>query len=317
MAYSDLDTEIVYTGDNSTTIFPINFARTDESYVQAELWDISDPDNPVKLTFANPGDWQIVGNDVVADTAPKTNQQVFIYRSGTPINETDFTEYEFPYATMNVTLDKVYQLAQENKAALARTISNPHFNAASGNGSLLTFEEVYEATQTDLEIADELQALQDQIDTNASDITVNQGAIATNNSAIGANTAAIGTNTTNIGTNATAISTNATNITTAQNAADAAQNDLNAYKWSVNVISATSTVGLLNRQITIVKADNVTMNLPAPSAGDMVTVKMDSIRAACVVNSAAGIDGFGTSYTLSSSYESISLVSDGTQWYII
>ena len=287
MAYSDLDTEIVYTGDNSTTIFPINFARTDESFVQAELWDITDPDNPVQLTFANPTDWQIVGDDVVASVAPTTVQQVFIYRSSTPINETDFTEYEFPYATMNITLDKVYQLAQENKAALGRSISNPHYNIASGNGSSATYEDVIFAVE---------QA--DQVAQNTSDISTNASAIAANASAIGANGSAIGAN--------------ASAISTLQGQVALIANEVLV---PVNTPSSTYSASLLD--IVLVQASDVTIDLPAPSLSGQVKVKMDGIQSNCIVQSASGIDGFGTQYTLQSEYESISLVSDGTQWYII
>ena len=71
-------------------------------------------------------------------------------------------------------------------------------------------------------------------------------------------------------------------------------------------------------QYIIVKGSSITINLPDPSEPlRFVRVKVDGSRTLVKLFNASGVDGFGTEYTLESSYESVSLISDGTQWYII
>jgi hypothetical protein len=263
MAYSDLDVDIVYVGDNSTTIFPINFARTDESFVQAELYDVSDPANPVQLTFANPTDWQIVGDDVVASVAPTTDQKLMIYRSSTPIHGTNYSEYQFPYETMNVDLDKVYQLAQENRRTLDRAALTPYFNYVSGDGDQLDVPA--------------LLALEPRVTQNEADIATLQADV-------------------------TALQATIAGLT---------------FPTIVSITSA-ATHNAANAEVVIIDtADTVSVALPTPTSGHFIRVKLGSNTDNKTVTHAAGIDGFGTTYTLSSSYESISLVADGSKWYIV
>ena len=114
------------------------------------------------------------------------------------------------------------------------------------------------------------------------------------------------------------ITQNETDI--AQNADDIAQNaaDIAAISGDTVVILATdpTTHAATDGEIIIVKESNITINLPTPDLGVKVRVKMDGDRSGVTVNHASGIDGFGSTYTLSSIYESLSLVADGTQWYI-
>jgi archaellum component FlaF (FlaF/FlaG flagellin family) len=77
------------------------------------------------------------------------------------------------------------------------------------------------------------------------------------------------------------------------------------------------TINAVVNQIYIVKTDDVTIALPEPTMGSKLTVKMDNLRANCIISSDAGIDGFGSNYQLQSSYEAVKLVADGNQWFII
>jgi hypothetical protein len=287
MAYSDLDVDIVYVGDGATQTFPINFARTDENYVQVELWDVTDPANPVQQAFVNPTDWQIVGNDVFCFVAPTTDQKLLIYRDGVPTHETEYTTYEFPYATANVDLDKVYQLAQENKRALEFTVRNSRFNEVSGDGSTYDIDDLATAVSQAAQVA-----------TNTADIATNAGNIATNSTNIGTNAGDIATNTAAIAANTAAI----------------------AGVQTPNMVSITSaaTYAASSADIIIIDTnDTVQIDLPAPTAAAIVRVKVSEKIANKTIVHASGIDGFGTTYTVSSEYESVSLVSDGTKWYII
>ena len=298
MAYSDLDTDIVYTGDGASTVFPINFARTSNDQVVVEKWDITDPANPVKQSYLEVTDYSIVNDDVVAVSPPSATEQIFVYRSTSPVHETNYTEYEFPFPTVNVDLDTVYQLAQENKRALARSVSNAYYNDVSGNGVQVS--------------ADDLATNTANIATNAADIATNTGNIATNAADIATNAGNIATNTSNIATNTANIATNSSDIATLQGQIGAIV--------TPNVVSITSaqTYAASNADVVILDTgDAVQVDLPAPASGVFVRVKGTADVSSKTVVSAAGIDGFGTTYTLSSEYESVSLVSDGTKWYII
>lgn len=315
MAYSDLDVDIVYVGDNSTVSFPINFARTDDSYVKVELYDVTDPANPVQLSFVNPTDWIISGDFVVAAVAPTTDQKLMIYRDGTPTHETNYTEYEFPFATMNVDLDKVYQLAQENKRSLELCIQNSRFNEISGDGDTVDIDDVITAANSTADIAQNTA----DIANHEGRITTNEGQISTNTSNIATNTSNIGTNTSNIGTNTSDIANHEGRITTNEGDIATLQAALGTVTPPTIVsITAAATHPAANQEVIIIDTnDAVAVNLPAPSSGVFIRVKVSEKTANKTINNASGIDGFGATYTISSEYESISLVSDGTKWYII
>lgn len=305
MAYSDLDVDIVYEGDGVTKIFPINFAFTDEDYVKVELWDVTDPDNPISEGISFPSEWSIVGTDVVLTDALPASKKLLIYRDSTPVHDTNYSEYEFPFATMNTDLDKVYQLAQENRRTLDRALLNPRFNFVSGDGS-----------QVDL----------DTVATNQENIATNAADIATNVSDIATNAANIATNAGDIVTNANDIATNAAGI--AQNVLDIASNssDISTLQGQIGLITtptiysiiAAETYNAVNANIVIIDTnDAVQVNLPAEAAGISVTVKVSEKVGSKTVVAATSIDGFGTTYTLSSEYEAVKFVCDGTKWYII
>lgn len=139
--------------------------------------------------------------------------------------------------------------------------------------------------------------VQNQLDAHTLDITTN--------------TSGIATNTSSIGTNASNIATNSSGITALQLAVSG------IIPATLAIISVAGVHNASDAEVVVVKSDNVTIALPTETAGRKVTVKMDGVRSNLIVSSSAGIDGFGTTYTLSSNYESIAFIADGTQWYII
>jgi hypothetical protein len=154
MAYSTTIVSVFYgvgdTLDDQTFAIPFDFIE--DSSIKAELWDASDPQNPIQLPFAQTTDWSLSGTDVVS-TIPITGaQNIVIYRDHLAVHETLYSSYEFPYATVNVDLDRVYQMAQENKEALTRALLNSHFTVQSG-GTIITMDDVIQALSqiTDLE----------------------------------------------------------------------------------------------------------------------------------------------------------------------
>lgn len=291
MAYSDLDVDIVYVGDGVTDTFPINFAFTNEEYVKVELWDVTDPDNPVQQSYVLDSDYEISGTDVIASTIPTADQKLLVYRESEPAHGTNYTEYAFPYDIVNTDLDKVYQLAQENRRWLERTISNPQFNTLSGNGTTITFSEVADAVENSVNFEAEILNLQNQITANDGDIATNVGDIAALDSRVGDNESDI------------------TDL----------QADFASLAPTVMVsITAAATHVAANAEIIIIDtADVVEVQLPAPVAGHTVVAKIASDVADKTITSGANIDAFGGTFTFTSAYEAVKLVSDGTNWFII
>lgn len=313
MSFSNQNTFIEYPADGLTDTFAINFHILENSDdITATVYDITDPFDPQIVVIPYSIDHtNYPASEVVFTTEPTAGYLVHISRATPSGQYSNFAKGSFPAEAIEETFDSLAMVSQEIQTVLGRTLQNPI------GGTPVTIEEIQAAAS----IAGEAEARLDQHDI---DIQTNQAGIATNDSAIGANTAAISSISADTATNTAAIATEVSRndnqdiaILAAQGTADSAQNNLDSYKWSVTVISATGAQGISDRELVVVKADNVTLNLPAPSSGLEVKVKMDALRVNCIVQSVAGIDGFGTSYTLSSSYESISLVSDGTQWYII
>lgn len=141
MAYSNENVSEAYVGTGALTLFPITFDFVDDETVKAELWDLTDPLNPVQvLPFDSPTNWSVNGTNVETVAAPTTDQRLVLYRDSNPIHVTEYSTYTFPYPTVNVDFDRVYQMVQENKAALNRALLNPIFETEVG-GNIYTIEQ--------------------------------------------------------------------------------------------------------------------------------------------------------------------------------
>jgi hypothetical protein len=86
-------------------------------------------------------------------------------------------------------------------------------------------------------------------------------------------------------------------------------------------VASVNSNGNITSDVTLVTtaAATITMTLPAPVTGQVFTVKkVDNGAGSAVVdqNGSETIDG-ATSKTLSSQYESVTVVSDGTNWFVI
>lgn len=86
-------------------------------------------------------------------------------------------------------------------------------------------------------------------------------------------------------------------------------------------VASVSSNGNISSDVTLVTtaAATITMTLPAPVTGQVFTVKkIDNGAGSAVVdqNASETIDG-ATSKTLASQYESVTVVSDGTNWFVI
>lgn len=290
MSYSNTNRGIVYDGD-SLESFAVNFyyLEGDTQFITAELWDYNDPDNPVKQSFIEGVHYEILeaGNypNTIISTAglygPVPNPlKVKVIRVSDAIQNANFIQGQFPAESVEEALDRALMVAQENKEAIERCVKAEFGDPAVDLGTL------------------------------PADVAANTVNIATNTSDIATNVAAIATNTANIANNTSAISTNVTDI-----------GNLQSGKADVETLvpyaTASGTYNANVKDIVLVKAASVTVALPAAALSAQVKVKLGDSISSCTITTAASIDGFGASYALSSEYASVSLVSDGSKWYII
>lgn len=292
MSYSNPNVELTYDGNGSDDSFSVNFHYLEgvTTSIIAELWDYTNPDLPVKESFVLGVDYTIdesnYPNTLVNTTVPvAVDFKLIVYRSTFPIQTSSFVNGAFPAESVEEGIDKAMMATQEQSAKLDRALLNP-----IGGPSL------------DI---DQLLAAIDQVNTNTTDISDNVNAIAVNVANIAINNSAIGAN-------LAAIGVNSASIVVLQG-----QVALIAPEVLIPLVTASVTHAANLLEILLVQASDITIVLPAPVLSGKVKVKMDGLHLNCTVQSVAGIDGFGTSYTLSSMYESLSFVSDGTKWFII
>jgi hypothetical protein len=288
MSFSNPNVKISYDGNGADDTFGINFyyLEGDEESVIAELWDYTDSNNPVKQSFVDGVDYTVDAsaypNTEVVTTAPvPVNFKIFIYRVTESIQTASFANGAFPAESVEEAMDRLMMVSQELAETLSRTITSPL------GGTLIDPQDIADAA-----------ALVPIVNQNVIDIATN--------------TAGIATNAGNIATNAGDIATNTGDIATINSAIGSIIPEV-----IVNITGAASHVAA-NKEIVIIDTSAaVDVTLPTPTSGFKITVKVGADITSKVINSAQGIDGFGTSYTVSSSYEAINLVGNGTQWYII
>lgn len=271
MAYSDLDVELVYVGDDLATSFFINFAYIDEDSVQVELYNTTDPDNPVQEAFIKGVDYTLADNLITTTDPLPVDKKLLIYRRSSPVHETSYSTFQFPFSTVNNDLDYITQLAQENRRLLDTAILNPYYNYVANEGRQLTFEQLYDTFDSVATNQAQLDALDARITSNDNDIADHESRLSVL--------------------------------------------DRNV----IPLITASVTHNALNGQILIVRNTDITIQLPGLDLGVQIVIKMHDLQANTLVQTSGAdvIDGFGTSYTLLSAYESVTLICDGNQWYII
>lgn len=310
MAYSNETTSIIYIGDGVQTNFSIPFDYTEVASVMAELWDVSDPLNPIKLPFSNPTDWNVVGSNVVTSVAPTSDEKIMLFRDTKATHETHYSTYEFPFDSVNPDFDKVYQIAQENKEALSRAIINDQFYIANG-GTPTTIGDVNDSVDGAVDY-------DSRITQNESDIGVLQPIVSNNSVLLGSHSTKITDNENNITTNVTNIGTNTSAITLLDGRVLALEGAPSAPPVLVILSAAGNYVASANDRI-IVKSDGATIDLPAvPIANDVVLVKVRGTFSTVPVVSGNGktVDG-AASNTINSNESSLEFLYDGTEWVIV
>lgn len=193
------------------------------------------------------------------------------------------------------------------------------------------------------EVEGRVDSAESSISTNATNISTNAGNIATNTGNISTNTGNIATNTSDIATNASAISTNAGNISTnttniatntdniSTNTGNIATNtsDISSLQTTVgntlavnSIVSVVSNVTLTNKAVHLVStASPRTLTLP-PASTDIYIVIKDVTGQASTDNitiiTQLGQDiDISSTAIVNSDFESITIVSDGSNFFII
>lgn len=324
MSYSNPTVEITYNGNGSDQSFSVNFYYLEgvTSVIQVELWNYTNPEVPVKESFVLGVDYTIdesnYPNTLVNTTDPvAVDYKLVIYRQTVPVQTTNLVNGAFPAESVEEGLDKNMMATQEQYAKLDRALLNPI------GGPEVTIQEVLVAA----EVATELEARVSQNETDINTInTVSLPAkeptiTATNTdqyyrgdkSFVDLNPAVIASLLTGFVSGAGVVSDTDSILQSIQKL----DGNLNDYKWVVNVETVAGTYSVGDREIHIAKSASQTINLPAAALGLTCKIKNAGNYSDVIIQVATSIDGFGTQYTLQSDYESLTLVSDGTQWYIV
>lgn len=146
MAFDTQITNIIYEGDGEETIFPIPFAFSGPETIIVQLWDKTDPDNPVQQPFVKDVDYTIVDTDVLLETELLITQDIFVYRETEAIRNVDYNEYRFPYVSVNVELDRLTQAVQEIKNDLTRVYKEDVYDPQGSVEELFERVDVLEET---------------------------------------------------------------------------------------------------------------------------------------------------------------------------
>ncbi len=286
MAYSNENICVVYNGDDNQLTFAISFDYVEDTSVMAELWDVSDPLNPIKQPITTPADWIVDSGNVVLQVPPTSDEKLLLFRETTPTHGTEYSTYEFPFATMNLDLDTVYQIAQENRDALNRAIVNSQFDACSGGGgTIYTIDDIRANTEAIEEIGS--ADYQTQID---------------------ANTAGVSSNVTGIANNALLLQDHEDRLGVLESASGV---------YDLIVVSAAGNVVAENANRLVVKSAGVTIDLPSiPVAKDEIIVKNRGSNIIAVSGNGNTVDG-AASHTIVSNESSFTYLYDGSEWIIL
>lgn len=315
MSYSNPIVEVNYDGDGIVDSFAVPFAylEGETADILVQLWDFTDPLLPIQLGYILNIDYTVDESGFPATiintvTIPPVNFKLTIQRATPTIQTTNFATGSFPAESVEEALDRAMFSNQEKEAVLDRAIVNPI------GATPITTTDLQTTITASVDNAADIATNMAGIIVNQSDIGTNQSAIATNASGVSTNAANVSTNAADISTNASNISTNAADIAT--NVADIAALSVGSSAEQVVSVALAGTHNASSREIVIIKSDNVTVALPSPAIHETVKVKMDGLRASAIITSGATIDGNAT-YPMLSDNESVSLVSDGTNWFII
>jgi outer membrane murein-binding lipoprotein Lpp len=106
MAFTNPNNSVVYAGNGVDTVFAVPFPFVDASSINLRRFDVTDPQNPIEVVFPV---WTLSGTDITVTPALGVDEEILIYRTVAPTHPTLYSDYKFPFSTINYDLDRVYQ----------------------------------------------------------------------------------------------------------------------------------------------------------------------------------------------------------------
>jgi len=300
MSYSNTVVEQSFNGNGADTLFNVGFTyiKGETSSIMVELWDYTIPLAPVQLSFVLNTDYSIneasyPATEINLSAPLPVNHKLVVYRSTVPTQVTSLSNGAFPSVSVENALDRSMFVSQENRAlsdrALVSPIGGPTFTSADLiNMNATVAQNAINIGTNDTELANHETRISDNETTKADHIT------------------RIGGLETEQGLQAGRLTVNEGDILTLQSTVDI-----------LNVVNvASGPVTCVNKSAYIAQGNNIVFELPAPIAHGKVTVKVDGVYTGIQLFSNVSIDGV-VSHDLNGVYQSMTVVSDGTKWYII
>jgi hypothetical protein len=317
MAFSTQDTQVIYNGNGVDTTFAIPFEFTDDSSIKAEKYDITDPQNPVLIPMVAGVDYTTDTVNVETTIPVLATEQILIYRETDDDHPILYSGYQFPFSTINKDFDTLYQLVQEARAAI-EGVGLSRYEQASG-APAFDFEAVKDLL--DLDITQELEDLDERLDTAESTITTNTNSISTLNSTVSGLSTQVSTNTSSISTLNSTVSGLSSQVSTNTSAIATINTTISSLvtKTVVNITSNTVHPAANGQVIVVSGGTAVDITLPnSPTSGVEVIVKSRGFTGdlSILPTNALLIDG--QSFKIITSLESsVTIFYTGTEWIII
>lgn len=150
MSFSTTHTESIFNGDGSDSQFEVTFNYEADTEIKVQLLDYTDPDNIITtdlvrnstFLFDTTTDLVTLVTGGVTPNPPTVDQKIRVYRETIDYHQNVYTDYKFPYLSVAVDFDRVYQRLQELKTELDKKVGLT--TAAIQNGVAVTGEEVRE-----------------------------------------------------------------------------------------------------------------------------------------------------------------------------
>ncbi len=269
MAFSTQDTQVIYNGNGVDTTFAIPFEFTDDSSIKAEKYDITDPQNPVLIPMVAGVDYTTDTVNVETTIPVLATEQILIYRETDDDHPILYSGYQFPFSTINKDFDTLYQLVQEARAAI-EGVGLSRYEQASG-APAFDFEAVKDLL--DLDITQELEDLDERLDTAESTITTNTNSISTLNSTVSGLSTQVGTNTSSISTLNSTVSGLSTQVSTNTSSISTLNSTVSGLSSQVSTnTSAIATINTTISSLVTKTVVNITSNTVHPAANGQVIV---------------------------------------------
>ena len=84
-----------------------------------------------------------------------------------------------------------------------------------------------------------------------------------------------------------------------------------------NVRTVSTTGSLTSTDFVVIATASITLTLPSQTSGRFLEIKRNTIAGFVTITPSTGMIDGGSNYVLTANYQSASLVSDGTNWWVL